>query len=64
MYLADIFVAPASLAGNPAMSLPIGRCDGLPVGGQLIAAPGDEAGMLSVALALEAALDATREVRS
>ena len=37
MYLSDIFTATANLAGVPAMSLPIGRVDGLPVGGQFLA---------------------------
>ncbi len=63
MYLADIFVCPASLAGVPAMSLPIGRDNGLPLGGQLIAGAGDEATMLAVAMALEPAIDGTAEVR-
>src|SRR2546426_8204792 len=36
MYLSDIFVVTANLAGLPAMSLPIGRVKGLPIGGQLI----------------------------
>ena len=63
MYLADIFVCPASLAGLPALSLPIGRHDGLPIGGQLMAADFDEATMLSSAMALEAVLDPTAEVR-
>ncbi|GAC1685224.1 MAG: Asp-tRNA(Asn)/Glu-tRNA(Gln) amidotransferase subunit GatA [Gemmatimonadaceae bacterium] len=56
MYLSDIFTATANLAGVPAMSQPIGRVDGLPVGGQLIAAHFDEARMLSVGYALERAL--------
>ncbi len=63
MYLADVFVAPASLAGIPAMSLPIGRCEGLPVGGQLIAPRLAEANMIAVASALESSIDATLEVR-
>ena len=63
MYLADIFVAPASLAGLPAMSLPIGRDGGLPIGGQLIARDMDEATMMAVASVLEASLDAMGEVR-
>jgi len=63
MYLADIFVCPASLAGLPAMSLPLGRSGGLPVGGQLIAPGFEEARMLAVAKTLEAQLDALAEVR-
>jgi aspartyl-tRNA(Asn)/glutamyl-tRNA(Gln) amidotransferase subunit A len=56
MYLNDIFTATANLAGVPAISLPIGRVDGLPVGGQLIASHFDEAAMFGVAYALEHAL--------
>ena len=63
MYLADIFVCPANLAGLPAISLPIGRSGGLPLGGQLIAPAFEEGKMLAVARTLEAQLDATREVR-
>ena len=37
MYLCDIFTVTANLAGIPAMSVPIGRVDGLPVGGQFLA---------------------------
>ena len=62
MYLADVFVCPASLAGLPAMSLPIGRSDGLPVGGQLIAPPLKETEMLAAAAALEGVLEADTEV--
>jgi aspartyl-tRNA(Asn)/glutamyl-tRNA(Gln) amidotransferase subunit A len=56
MYLSDIFTCTANLAGVPAMSLPIGRVDGLPVGGQLIANHFDEARMFEVAYALEQSL--------
>jgi len=63
MYLADIFVCAVSLAGIPAMSLPIGRSDGLPVGGQLIAPHMQDAPMLAVAELLERHVDATGEVR-
>jgi aspartyl-tRNA(Asn)/glutamyl-tRNA(Gln) amidotransferase subunit A len=63
MYLADIFVAGASLAGIPAMSLPVGRSEGLPIGMQLIAPAFGEARMLSAAAAFEAAIDGRREVR-
>ncbi|HXE57007.1 MAG TPA: Asp-tRNA(Asn)/Glu-tRNA(Gln) amidotransferase subunit GatA [Gemmatimonadales bacterium] len=63
MYLADVFVCPVNLAGLPALSLPIGRSEGLPVGGQLIAPMHQDARMLSVAAAVEAAMPATEEVR-
>jgi Asp-tRNA(Asn)/Glu-tRNA(Gln) amidotransferase A subunit family amidase len=38
------------------MSIPIGRVDGLPVGGQFIARHFDEPGMFRAAYALERAL--------
>lgn len=63
MYLADIFTAPACLAGIPAMSIPIGRSEGLPIGGQLMAPDLGEAAMIAVARLLEDAIDATAEVR-
>ena len=56
MYLSDIFTATANLAGVPAMSQPIGRVDGLPVGGQFIAPHFGEEAMFSFAYALERAL--------
>jgi aspartyl-tRNA(Asn)/glutamyl-tRNA(Gln) amidotransferase subunit A len=56
MYLSDIFTVTANLAGVPAMSLPIGRVDGLPVGGQIIAPHFGEAAMFRAAYALEGAL--------
>ena len=58
MYLSDIFTATANLAGVPAMSQPIGLVDGMPVGGQLLAAHFREADMFRVAYALESALGA------
>lgn len=63
MYLADIFVCGTSLVGLPAMSLPVGRDLGLPIGGQLIAPSFQEGPMLSVAGCLERNLQATAEVR-
>jgi aspartyl-tRNA(Asn)/glutamyl-tRNA(Gln) amidotransferase subunit A len=56
MYLNDIFTAPVNLAGIPAMSIPIGRVDGLPVGGQVMATHFGEPMMFRVAYALERAL--------
>src|SRR5260221_6330725 len=53
MYLADIFVCPASLAGLPALSLPLARSEGLPVGGQLIAPHFEEAKLLALPAVLE-----------
>jgi aspartyl-tRNA(Asn)/glutamyl-tRNA(Gln) amidotransferase subunit A len=58
MYLSDIFTCTANLAGVPALSLPIGRVDGLPVGGQLIAAHFEERQMFVAAYELERALGA------
>ena len=53
MYLSDIFTVTANLAGVPAVSLPIGEKEGLPIGGQFIANWFDEEGMLRVAHVLE-----------
>ncbi len=63
MYLADIFVCAVSLAGLPALSLPVGLSEGLPVGLQLIGPDFAEAGLLSTAAALEAVIPAAAEVR-
>jgi aspartyl-tRNA(Asn)/glutamyl-tRNA(Gln) amidotransferase subunit A len=63
MYLADIFVCPINLAGLPALSLPVGRSEGLPIGAQLIAPSFQEERLLAAAAALERAVDATAEVR-
>lgn len=56
MYLSDIYTVTANLAGIPAMSQPIGLVDGMPVGGQCMAARFDEVTMFRVAAALEQAL--------
>ena len=58
MYLNDIFTVTANLAGIPGVSVPIGRLDGLPVGGQFLAAHFDEMAMFRGAYALERALGA------
>ncbi|MET0276336.1 MAG: amidase family protein, partial [Acidimicrobiia bacterium] len=46
---------PWSLVGFPAISVPAGTVDGLPVGMQFVAPPGGEATLVRVALAFEAA---------
>ena len=58
MYLSDIFTVTANLAEVPAISIPIGRVTGLPVGGQVIAPRFGETAMFRVAYALEDALGA------
>ena len=58
MYLNDIFTCTANLSGNPAMSIPIGRVGGLPVGGQIVAPHFGEYAMFRVAYALEKSLGA------
>jgi aspartyl-tRNA(Asn)/glutamyl-tRNA(Gln) amidotransferase subunit A len=63
MYLADIFVCAVNLAGLPALSLPAGRSEGLPVGIQLIAPYFEDERLLAAAAALEAALPGEAEVR-
>jgi aspartyl-tRNA(Asn)/glutamyl-tRNA(Gln) amidotransferase subunit A len=61
MYQSDAFVCPANLAQVPAVSLPIGKANGLPVGGQLIGPKFAEAMMLGAASLLEKQVDAKRE---
>jgi aspartyl-tRNA(Asn)/glutamyl-tRNA(Gln) amidotransferase subunit A len=63
MYLADIFVCAISLAGLPAVSLPVGRSGGLPVGAQLIASYFEDERLLAAAAAIEGAVPADAEVR-
>ena len=58
MYLADLCTIPSNLAGNAAMSLPVGLApeDGLPVGLQVMAPPTADDRLYRVGGALEAAL--------
>jgi aspartyl-tRNA(Asn)/glutamyl-tRNA(Gln) amidotransferase subunit A len=63
MYLADIFVCAISLAGLPAVSLPVGRSEGLPVGAQLIAPSFEDERLLAAAAVIERAIPAEAEVR-
>ena len=55
----SVFSAPANVSGQPALVLPAGRtADGLPVGLQLLGAPGGDERLLAVALRIEEALGA------
>ncbi len=56
-YLADIFTLPASLAGLPGMSLPVGFDGGMPVGLQLIGNYFGEAKLLNAAHRFQQATD-------
>jgi len=53
MYLNDILTIPVSLAGVPAVSIPCGFADGMPVGMQIIGKAFDESTVLRVAHAYE-----------
>ncbi|MCW2700597.1 MAG: gatA [Blastococcus sp.] len=63
MYAADLCTLPASLAGMPAISVPCGLSDGLPVGLQVMAPALADDRCYRVAAALEAAQDAARGSR-
>ncbi len=56
MYLSDVFTVTANLARLPAVSIPVGRVHGLPVGGQLLGREFDELKLLTAARALEQAV--------
>ena len=53
MYLSDIFTTPPSLTGHPAINVPVGQLDGLPVGMQLMGRHGDEATLFQLASVTE-----------
>jgi aspartyl-tRNA(Asn)/glutamyl-tRNA(Gln) amidotransferase subunit A len=53
MYLSDILTVPANLAGVPAISVPCGTVDGMPVGLQLIGRHNEDERILDVAYAYE-----------
>ena len=56
MYLADIYTCPVNLAALPALSMPCGMADGLPVGLQIIGKHFDEETILGVAKIYEQSL--------
>jgi aspartyl-tRNA(Asn)/glutamyl-tRNA(Gln) amidotransferase subunit A len=55
MYLSDVYTIPVNLAGIPAVSVPCGTVDGLPVGLQIMGTHFAEATILRAAHAVEAA---------
>ncbi|MCR9186341.1 MAG: Asp-tRNA(Asn)/Glu-tRNA(Gln) amidotransferase subunit GatA [Halieaceae bacterium] len=57
MYLEDVYTLAVNLAGLPAMSVPAGQVNGLPVGLQLIGQHFDESRLLNVAHQLQQASD-------
>jgi len=56
MYLSDFCTVPMSLAGIPAISIPNGLSEGLPVGLQLVGPAFSENRILGIAASLEAAI--------
>ena len=55
MYLEDTMTVPASLAGLPALSVPVGQTNGLPVGLQIIGKRQADADILALAKIVERA---------
>ena len=55
MYLSDVLTIPANIAGIPAISIPCGFDNGLPIGLQLMAAPLNESVLLKAAKSYELA---------
>lgn len=53
MYLSDVYTIPVNIAGLPAMSVPCGFSEGLPVGIQFIGKPFAESTLLRAAYAYE-----------
>ena len=57
MYLSDICTLPVNIAGIPAISIPAGFADNLPIGLQIIGKPFSEETLLRIAFAYEQATD-------
>ncbi|MBI2329000.1 MAG: Asp-tRNA(Asn)/Glu-tRNA(Gln) amidotransferase subunit GatA, partial [Chloroflexi bacterium] len=57
MYLSDVCTLPINIAGVPAMSIPAGFANGLPIGMQIIGKPFSEETLLKIAHAYQQATD-------
>jgi len=57
MYLSDVCTLPINIAGLPAISIPAGFADGLPIGMQIIGKPFSEETLLKIAHAYQQATD-------
>jgi aspartyl-tRNA(Asn)/glutamyl-tRNA(Gln) amidotransferase subunit A len=64
MYLVDINTVIANLAGIPAISLPVGFSNGLPVGMQIMAAPFEEQKIIDASYELEKVINIPRRPNS
>jgi len=64
MYLEDYFLTPASLAGLPAVSFPVGMVNDLPIGLQLIGPKLSELNILSLVNEYENAFDKTDTLKN
>jgi len=60
MYLVDINTVIANLAGIPAISIPVGFSNGLPIGLQIMAAPFEEQKLIDASYHLENAINIQR----
>jgi aspartyl-tRNA(Asn)/glutamyl-tRNA(Gln) amidotransferase subunit A len=57
MYLSDVCTLPINIAGVPAISIPAGFADGLPIGMQIIGKPFNEEAILKIAHAFQQATE-------
>ncbi len=64
MYLSDVCTLPINIAGVPAISIPAGFSEGLPVGMQIIGKPFSEPTLLKVSFAYQQATDWHKKTNS
>jgi aspartyl-tRNA(Asn)/glutamyl-tRNA(Gln) amidotransferase subunit A len=53
MYLSDILTVPVNLAGTPAISVPCGKVEGMPVGLQIMGKPWEDERVIDIAYTFE-----------